>query len=478
MAPIDELRKTKIQKLESLKSLGINPYPSKFSRKETCLEAQASIGKQVTIAGRLRGLRGHGGSMFADLVDESGKIQLFFSRDVLGEEKYGLLKLLDLGDFIGIKGEVFETQAGEMTVKVADFSVLTKSILPLPEKWHGLVDIETRLRKRYLDLMMNSEVRQMFVKKSKFWLAVRNYLAEKGFLEVETPVLEAIPGGADAQPFITHHQTLDTDFYLRISLELHLKRLIVGGYEKVFEIGRIFRNEGIDAEHLQDYTQMEFYWAYADYNDLMVLLEDFYRYLVKETTGGLKTAHDGQEIDWGQKWAKADYCELFKKANGLDPLVASEKELFSLAEKLGLRPEKNLGKGHLMDLIYKKTVRPTLIQPTFLINLPVEISPLSKRSEKDPRLTERLLVMAGGTELGNGFSELNDALDQRQRFEEQQKLRDAGDEEAQMFDEDFVEALEYGMPPTAGFGMSERVFCFLMDKPIRECVFFTMMKKG
>jgi len=476
MAPIDELRKTKIEKLEKIKALGINPYPSKFNRQQNCQEALKSEGKKVSVAGRIRGLRGHGGSMFADLVDESGKIQLFFSKEIVGEQNYELLKLLDLGDFIGVIGEVFKTQAGEVTIKVADFTILTKSLLPLPEKWHGLVDIETRLRKRYVDLIMNPEVREIFVKKSKFWSAVRQYLTQKGFLEVETQVLEDTTGGADANPFVTHHAALDTDFFLRISLELPLKRLIVGGYEKVFEIGRVFRNEGIDAEHLQDYTMMEFYWAYADYNDLMVFLEDFYKYLVKETTGSLITIHDGEEIDWGKKWERLDYCELFKKTNDMDPLKASEQELFKLAEKLGLKPEKNLSKGHLMDLIYKKTVRPKIIQPSFLINLPVEVSPLSKRSEKDPRLTERLLVMAGGTELGNGFSELNDPLDQRQRFEEQQKLRDAGDEEAQMFDEDFVEALEYGMPPTAGFGMSERVFAFLMDKPIRECVFFPMMR--
>ncbi len=356
MAPIDELRKTRIEKLEKIKSLGINPYPAKFKREQTCSEALKMVGAQVQVAGSLRASRAPGGSMPADLVDASGKIQLFFSKEVVGEKNYELLKLLDLGDFLGVKGEVFKTKAGETTIKVNDFTILTKSILPLPEKWHGLVDIETRLRKRYLDLLMNSEVREMFVKKSKFWQAVRVYMTRKGFLEVETPVMEAVAGGADARPFITHHHALDTDFYLRISLELHLKRLIVGGFEKVFEIGRVFRNEGVDAEHLQEYTEMEFYWAYADYNDLMNFLEDFYKDLVKKTTGGLKTVFQGLEIDWGKSWPRLDYCQLFEKLAGLDPLKASVNNLYQKAEELKLKPEKNLSKGRLIDLIYKKTV--------------------------------------------------------------------------------------------------------------------------
>lgn len=477
MATIDELRRIRIEKLNEILNLGIDPYPAKSNRKQICLEAREKDGANIGVSGRIRALRGHGGSMFADLVDESGKIQLFFSRADIGKEKFQLLKLLDIGDFIDVAGSVFKTQSGEITIKVSGFSVLTKSILPLPEKWHGLTDIEVRLRQRYLDLIMNPDVKEMFVKKSKFWQVVRKYLTEKGFIEVETPVLEAIPGGADATPFTTHHNALDTDFYLRISLELHLKRLIVGGFEKVFEIGRVFRNEGIDAEHLQDYTLMEFYWAYADYNDLMKLIEDFYKYLIKETTGGLKTVYHGQEIDWSGDWPRFDYCELFGKTTGLNPIKASSEELYKKAVELKLRPEKNSGKGRFIDLIYKNTVKPTLIQPCFLINSPVEISPLAKRHPDNPLLTQRMHPMAGGTELGNGFSELNDPLDQRVRFEEQQRLRDAGDKEAQMIDEDFITALEYGMPPTAGFGVSERFFAFLMDKPIRECVFFPPMRR-
>ena len=477
MATIDDLRQTRIDKLEQIRALGIDPYPAKFDRYDTCQEAKKKEEQKVSVAGRLRGLRGHGGSAFADLTDETGKIQLFFSKADIGEKKDRLLKLLDVGDFIGVSGEVFQTESGEVTIKVADFSLLTKTLRPLPEKRHGLSDMEVRLRQRYLDLIVNPEVKEMFTKKAKFWQAVRKFLTKEGFIEVETPILEATCGGADATPFVTHHNALDTDFYLRISLELHLKRLLVGGFEKVFEIGRVFRNEGIDAEHLQDYTMMEFYWAYVNYYDLMRMVEEFYKYLVKETTGGMKTTYRGNEIDWSGSWPKFDYSELFEKLTGLNLVEIGIDKLYKKAQELRLKPEKKLGKGRLMDLIYKAVVRPTLIQPCFLIDLPVEISPLAKRIPENTLLTQRLLVIAGGTELGNGFSELNDPLDQRKRFEEQQKLRDTGDEEAQMMDEDFIEALEYGMPPTAGFGMSERVFAFLMDKPIRETVFFPPMRR-
>jgi len=476
MAALDNLREIRIEKLRQLRELGIDPYPARTERKETNAEALKMLGKKVSVAGRLMGLRGHGGSTFADLMDQTARIQLFFSKDTLSD-KYNLLKLLDLGDFVGAQGEVFKTQAGEVTIKVTDFSILTKAIRQLPEKWHGVTDIETRLRQRYLDLIMNPEVREMFIKKAKFWQAVRKYLNEKRFLEVETPVLEAVPGGADARPFVTHHHTLDINLYLRISLELHLKRLMVGGYDQVFEIGRIFRNEGIDAEHLQDYTSMEFYWGYADYLMLMDFIEDFYKYLVKETTGGLKTMRNGAEIDWSKKWPRLDYCQLFEEKTGINLAKVTFEELKKKAEEFHLKLEEKIGRERLIDMIYKKTVRPTLIQPCFLINLPVEISPLAKRKPESSHLTQRFLIMAGGTELGNGFSELNDPIDQKERFVAQQKLRDAGDDEAQMLDEDFVEALEYGMPPTAGFGLSERLFSFLMDKPIRETVFFPTMRK-
>lgn len=474
--PLEQLRKIRIQKIEDIKKLGITPYPSHSLRKQKISQALKMIGKKVAVVGRIMAIRSHGGIQFIDLRDETGKIQLVFKNNELTTKDQRLTTLLDIGDFIAAQGGVFKTKAGETSVLVKNFQLLTKSIRPLPSTWFELKDIEERFRRRYLDLIMNPEVKELFVKKTNFWAAVRDYLTRSGFLEVETPVLEVVPGGADARPFITHHNMLDTDFYLRISLELHLKRLIVGGFEKIFEIGRVFRNEGMDAEHLQDYTQMEFYWAYADYKDLMNFLEDFYRYIVKKTTGGLTTVRQGRKINWGKKWERIEYCDIFEKMTKINPLKASREELFSKAKDLKLKPEKFLGKGRLLDLIYKKTVRPNILGPAFLINLPIEVSPLAKKISQNPQLTERLLVMAGGTELGNGYSELNDPIDQRKRFEEQQKLREAGDEEAQMYDKDFVEALEYGMPPTAGFGMSERVFAFLMDKPMRECVFFPLMR--
>jgi len=473
---IDNLIKTRIEKLEKLRKLGVNCYPAKTSRNTLIGKALTLIGKRVIIGGRVRAKRGHGKISFWDVEDESGKIQVCFRQDKLAAD-FSLLALLDIGDFIEVTGAVFKTKAGEVTVLADSLVVLTKSIRPLPEKWHGIRDIELKLRKRYLDLIMDKDVRKMFRKKAKFWRAVREYLIKEGFLEVETPVLEAVPGGADAEPFTTHHNALDTDFYLRISLELHLKRLIVGGFEKIFEIGRVFRNEGMDIEHLQDYTQMEFYWAYADYNDLMDFLEPMYKYVVKKTTGGLVGENKGVKIDWGKKWERVDYIDLLKKELGFDYHEVDTRFLYDFADKKGVKVADNLKKGRLIDYIYKKLVRPKLIGPMFLIHLPTELSPLSKRLEKDPKITERLLVVANGAELGNGFSELNDPTDQKERFKKQQKLRDEGDKEAHMYDADFVEALEYGMPPTAGFGMSERLFGFLMDKPIRETIFFPPMKR-
>lgn len=477
MEPIDNLRKIRLVKLEKIHKLKIDPYPAKSSKKQTIAECLKANGKNVQTAGRLVGLRLHGGSTFADLIDESGKIQLFFSKSQLSAANGQLLDLIDIGDFIEVKGKVNKTQAGEVTVFVQDFKLLAKSLRPIPASFYGLKDVETRLRRRYIDLIANPDVKEIFIKKAKFWNAVRRFLIDNGFLEVETPALEAIPGGADARPFVTHHNALNQDFYLRISLELYQKRLLVGGFEKIFEIGKIFRNEGIDAEHLQDYLQMEFYWAYADYETLMEFVEDYYRFIVKQTLGITKSKHGQIEIDWAKPWAKIDYRDSFRQETGLDlekdPKV---EELFDLAEKVGGNPDKKIGRGRLIDLIFKKTIRPKIISPTFLINHPVSISPLAKRLEKDPRRVQRVQVLAATSEVGNGFSELNNPIDQEERFKDQQKLREAGDIEAQMYDKDFVEALEYGMPPAAGFGLSQRFFAVLVDKPIRETVFFPAIR--
>ncbi|MFH1111681.1 MAG: lysine--tRNA ligase [Patescibacteria group bacterium] len=433
-------------------------------------------GKQLSCAGRLMTLRPHGKLVFAHIQDQSGKMQIAFTASSCSQKVWQLANLLDIGDIIGVQGMLVKTKRGEVTLLCSELELLAKALKPLPEKYHGLKDVETRLRQRYLDLMVNPEVRELFVKKSLFWQSVREFLTTAGFMEVDTPALEAVAGGADANPFRTHHDKLDQDFYLRISLELPLKKLLVGGFEKVFEIGKVFRNEGIDTEHLQDYDMCEFYWAYADYNMLMEFTQELYQEIVKKVTGGLKTTYQGKTIDWGGKWPKKDYFELIKEHTGTDLSSIKVPELKKLLDKHNVRYEPNFGLGRLIDLYWKKLVRPKVMGPLFVINHPVEVSPLAKRDSKNPERVQRMQIIVAGSELGNGFSELNDPVDQRARFEEQAKLREAGDSEAMMLDEDFITALEYGMPPAAGFGLSERLFAFIMDKSIRETVLFPPMK--
>ncbi len=469
------LKKIRLEKLGKLKALGIDPYPASSKKTHTVAQALASEGKIVATAGRLFSLREHGNIAFADLKDETGRIQIFFQKKLLGDS-FKHLKLLDIGDFIQVEGEVVRTTTGEVSIAPSAYKLLTKSLEPLPSEWYGLKDPEIRLRRRYLDLLAHPELQQLFKKKTLFWQAMRNYLIQKEFLEVETPVLQPIPGGADARPFVTHQHAQDIDLYLRISLELPLKRLLIGGFEKVFEIGRIFRNEGISDEHLQDYTQLEFYWAYADYYQLMDFIQDMYQTVIQQTFGTLITKWNDQEIHWEGNWQKKEYTDLLNEHWQVKTEDMSVNDLYALAKKLEVKVEANLGKGRLLDYLYKKTIRPKLIQPMFVINHPVEVEPLAKRLESNPNNVQRMQILAMGSELGKGFSELNDPIDQKERFIEQQKLRDAGDEEAQMMDEDYVEALEYGMPPAAGFGISERLFSMLVDKPIREMVFFPTMK--
>ena len=478
---LQDLVNDRLKKLSHLKEAKVDPYPARVKRTVSIGEARKNFEKlskskkKISLAGRILGFRDQGGLLFCDLKDESSSIQVVLKKDNL--KSFALIKdSLDRGDHLSASGVLFKTKSGQESLEAKEASIISKSIRPIPSEHFGIEEIETRLRKRYLDILLNKESKEIFKKKAIFWAAFRAELNRAGFLEVETPVFESIPGGAEAEPFKTRHNALDTDFYLRISLELPLKKLLVAGYEKVFEIGRIFRNEGIDREHLQDYTQLEFYWAYSDYTELMKFIEKLYKTVIKKTAGSLITAYQGQKINWGKKWRTVDYVKEFEKANKLSPISASKDDLMKYAESLGLKPEKNLGRGRLIDLIYKKTIRPNLVQPTFLINPPVEIEPLAKRSEKDPNVVERFQIMAGGTELGKGFSELNDPLDQRKRFEDQMKLREAGDKEAQILDEDFLEALEYGMPPASGFGVSERLFAVILDKPVRETVIFPLMK--
>jgi lysyl-tRNA synthetase class 2 len=478
---LEELISERRKKLEHIREKGIDPYPADARRTarigDTVKNFQklSKSKKRVQLAARIAGLRDQGGVLFLDVQDESGRVQAVLKKENLKDFSFWK-EVLDRGDFVEIGGSVFLTKRGEKSVEVKTIRLLTKSLRPLPTDWYGLDDVETRLRRRYVDLAVHPEVSELFKRKSLFWQSMRDCMRGEGFMEVETPVFEQTPGGADATPFVTHLNALDIDLYLRISLELYQKRLLVGGFEKVFEIGRVFRNEGIDAEHLQDYTALEFYWAYADYKELMKFVEKLYKTAIKNTFGTLTIASKGQKVNWGAKWKHLDYSQAFKDATGIELRGVGAETLYQKAIQLGLEPARNLGIGRLIDLIYKKTVRPHVIQPTFLVNHPVAVSPLAKRHPQDPEITQRIQVLAYGTELGNGWSELNDPLDQRQRFEEQMQLRAAGDEEAQMMDEDFVEALEYGMPPAAGFGLSERLFSVLADKPVRETVFFPLMR--
>ncbi|MEK9154929.1 MAG: lysine--tRNA ligase [Patescibacteria group bacterium] len=479
---LEDIIKERRKKLDNLVKAGIDPYPEKTKRTHfigDAIKLFSALSKKQTkifICGRITSLRDQGKIVFFDLTDASGKIQGVLKDNNLKKEFYLFKNNLDIGDFAEIGGTLFTTKKGERSLEVKSFKLLAKALRPLPSQWYGLEDIETKLRKRYLDILINPEVRDLFIKKKIFWQTFRNYLENEGFLEVETPILEATPGGAEAEPFITHHNALDHDFYLRISLEIALKKLLVAGYEKIFELGRIFRNEGISPEHLQDYVQLEFYLAYENQDTLMKFVEKMYKSTIKEIFGKTETVWRGQKINWGKKWKKIDYFKIFKEKTGLDLNYAKLEELVKKAEVCGLEPDNNLGRGRLIDLLYKKLVRPTLIQPVFLINQPAEIEPLAKKSSKNPNSVFRFQIVACGTELGKGFSEANDPIDQRLRFEEQMKLRRTGDKEAQMLDEEFLEALEYGMPPAAGFGLSERLFAVLMDKPIRETTIFPLMR--
>ncbi len=480
---IEELRQVRIQKLEELKKQGIDPYPVHSARTHRTEQALAAFDKlsqeksQVTLAGRIRSIRTHGKLTFGNIEDGTAAIQFLLREDSLGEKFKQFNELLDMGDFIEVTGTLALSKTGEKTLETTGYTLLTKSLRPVPQNYFGLKDLEVKLRKRYLDLIANKETRELFQKKAIFWQTIRQFMIDKGFLEVWTPVLEAIPGGADAEPFVTHHNALDRDFYLRISLELPLKRLLVGGYEKVFEIGRLFRNEGVDRDHLQEYDDMEFYWAYSDHEQGMQFVEELYKKIAQNVAGSMETEYEGHKIDWSNAWPRVDYFEAFQKETGLDLNKASDVDLIEKAKSLKLKIEKGMGRGRLIDLVYKKTVRPKLIQPSFLVGHPIELSPLAKVDPGNPKKVKRFQVLAAASELGNGWAEVNDPQYQKMRFEEQMKLRDAGDKEAQMMDADYVEALEYGMPPAVGFGMSERVFAVLMNRSIRETVIFPPMKE-
>ncbi len=479
----DQIVNERKRKLNELRNAGINPYPSKFDvsdysnlvkEKFKDLKENENSKKRVRVAGRVMIKRDLGRLIFSTIKDSNGSLQLVFEK---GNKEFDFFKkFIDSGDFVGVEGSVMKTKTGEISVLVKKIEILSKSLLPLPEKWHGLKDDEERFRKRYLDVLMNDSVKEIFLKKSKFWQTTRAFLLENGFLEVETPALETSTGGAAATPFKTRHHALDIDVYLRISMgELWQKKLMVAGFGKTFEIGRQFRNEGMDAEHLQDYSQMEFYWAYADFNDGMELVEKLYKKVAKEVLGSLKFETHGFKIDLSKKWELYDYEKTIKKYTGIDIYKDDEKKIKKKLEALKVEYDKRVDKWRLIDILWKYCRR-QLTGPGFLVGQPVEISPLAKRSEKDKRKVEQFQVIIAGSELGNGYSELNDPEDQENRFKEQVKAKDKGDAEAHMHDKSFVEALEYGMPPTCGFGFSERLFAFLVDKPVRECQLFPLVK--
>lgn len=482
MSTIDEIKEARLKKLETLKEKGINPYPAESLRELTLadtvskfedLEKSAEV---KWIGGRIMSLRGQGAIMFITLFDGTASFQGLLKKDVLGDEKFELFSdTVDIGDFVEIQGTFFVTKRGEKTCEARDWRMLTKTLQPLPEKWHGITDDDERYRKRYLDVLMNPDLRELLEKKSKFWKATRDFMLGEGFLEVETPTLEVTTGGAEARPFKTHHNDYDMPVYLRISVgELWQKRLMAAGFPKTFEIGRVYRNEGSSPDHLQEFTNMEFYWAYADYKDGMELVEKLYKHIAQEVFGTTKFSVRGHEFDLADEWPRIDYRDTVLEKTGIDILSATLPEMEKKAGELGIKYE-GQNRERLIDTLWKYC-RKTISGPAFLVHHPKIVSPLSKSLPSNSELTERFQPLIAGSELGNGFSELNDPVDQRERFELQQQLIERGDDEAMMPEWEFVEMLEHGMPPTCGYGFGERLFAILAGQSIRETVMFPLMK--
>ncbi len=483
---LEDLQKERLKKLKNIKSLGIDPYPSQSGRKHEIFTARKMMGKKVVVVGRIKSFRKMGKIAFADIEDASGKIQLFFLQSELNGEKYEFLVNLDLGDFIESYGEIFKTQAGEISVRVSDYKLLTKSIRPLPSAWYGLKDVEERYRRRYLDLLMNPQVRETFVKRTKIITAVREFLDQKDFLEVETPTLQEIYGGANARPFKTRHNALGFDFFLKISDELYLKRLIIGGFEKVYEIDKDFRNEGIDHSHNPEFTMMECYWAYADYQDMMKLTEDLYSFVALKILGTTKITFGKYKIDLKTPWKRITMKEAIKKYVGVDVDELTDGQIRALLKKHNLEPEDKpiltgvaagFNRGVAIATLFE-LVEPCLLQPTFVYDFPKETTALCKQKELQPDLIERFEPYIAGFEVGNAYSELNDPIVQKEFFEEQLKAAKSGDEEAHPMDKAFLEAMEYGMPPTGGLGLGiDRMVMLLTNNPsIADVILFPTLK--
>jgi len=480
---LSELKKVRLEKMNELRSMGLDPFGQRFERNtltKPIIEGFEQWENQTArVAGRIMSKRRHGKAGFAHLQDIAGRIQLYFRRDDLGEEQYELYKKLDIGDLVGIEGRVFRTQKGEISIHVESMVYLSKSLHPLPEKWHGLKDVELRYRQRYLDLIVNPEVKEVFIKRSQIIKEIRNYLDDKGFLEVETPMMQPIPGGATARPFITHHNALDMDLYLRVAPELYLKRLLIGGLEKVYEINRSFRNEGISTRHNPEFTMLEVYQAYADYEDMMALTEELISRVVLKVNGSMQVEFEGQVIDFSTPWKRVQMLEAIKEHTGLDfNTITDDESARQSARALGLEIDDQASRGEVINEVFEARVEEHLIQPTFVYGHPVEISPLAKRNREHPELTDRFEVFIMQREIANAFSELNDPIDQKQRFVRQAAKRAGGDAEAHMMDEDYIAAMEYGMPPAGGLGIGiDRLVMLITGSPsIRDVILFPTLR--
>jgi lysyl-tRNA synthetase class 2 len=485
---ISELTRQRILKLDELRKAGIDPYPRKYNVEDYSAELIQKFSEvnefnegqfPVKMAGRIMSIREHGKTAFLNIQDTTGNIQLYIRKDRIGDWSFDeVFKRLDIGDIIGVEGWVFRTRTGELTVLAEKIALLTKSLRPLPEKWHGLKDKEIRYRQRYADLIVNPDVKKVFLTRTKIIQNIREFLNKRNFVEVETPVLQPIYGGAMARPFVTHHNALDMELYLRIADELYLKRLIVGGIDRVYEISKDFRNEGMDRDHNPEFTMLELYQAYADYNDMMVIAEEMVAYTAREIYGTTVLNYQGDEIDFTPPWRRISMLDAIKDATGVDVKSASNEELLKIASERNPEIPKTTLRGKLIHFLFEEFVESNLIQPTFITDHPTEISPLAKKKTDDESLTERFEIFIGRLEVGNAFSELNDPIDQKERLLDQVKQREAGDDEAQIMDDDFIRALEYGMPPTGGLGIGiDRLVMLLTDmSSLRDVIFFPHMR--
>ncbi len=490
MEDYNELIQQRFKKLAEISAMGIKPYAGRFdvsASAQGLIDIYGNASKEdlekvrakATVAGRIVAMRSFGKAGFGHIQDASGRIQVYVQKNSLGDERYALFKKLDIGDFIGVSGVLFRTKTNELTIEVEDFTLLSKSLRPLPEKWHGLTDVELRYRQRYVDLIVNPEVKKVFVLRTRIVQAIRSFLNARGYLEVETPMMQTIPGGATAKPFKTHHNALDMDLYLRIAPELYLKRLLVGGFERVYEINRNFRNEGISTRHNPEFTMLEFYTSYADYRDLMDMTEQMISAVAREVLGSTEVVYEGNTINLTPPWKRITFIDSLRETSVPEDVITDAEKALEYAKKMGADLEGGEPHGKLLNEIFEAVVEPKLVQPTFVTDYPTDISPLSKKRDDDPAFVERFELFVLGRELANAFSELNDPVDQKERFLKQVSEREAGDEEAHQMDEDFIRALEYGMPPAAGegIGIDRLVMLLTGSSSIRDVILFPQMKK-